>query len=266
MGDVIQQGWEKLVVSPEEALKRIEPGMKIFLTTGVAEPLTLMKHMTASEEANLHDLELIQLFSFGDAISLRDSRFQKYRLKTFFSGWVANEAITEGVVDLIPTRFSRIPRLIEQGHIPIDAAFIQVTPPNQAGYCSLGVAVDVARMAMEQASLVVGEINPQVPLTYGDTFVRVTDFDVLVRSTEPPIYFNRWPVDKVFKQVAANVASVIEDGSCLAFSVGPLYEALSRQLADKKHLGVHSAFFTDSLMDLVESGAATNRRKEIWRG
>ena len=101
-------------------------------------------------------------------------------------------------------------------------AFVQITPPNEAGYCSLGVAVDVGRQAMEQASLVVGEINPDIPITQGDTFVPLSDFDFLVRSTEKPIYFERWPVDKVFDRVAANVASVIEDGSCLAFSLGPL--------------------------------------------
>lgn len=258
--------WEKLIVTPDEALRKIQPGMSIFVGTGVAEPRTLVKHLMASEATNLQDLELIQLFSFGDAISLKGLHGLKYRLKTFFSGWVASEAITEGRVDLIPSRFSRIPGLIESRQVPIDVAFVQVTPPNPAGHCSLGVAMDVARQAMEQASLVVGEINTQIPVTYGDTFVPVSDFDFLVRSTEPPIYFNRWQVDDVFDQVAANVASVIEDRSCIGFSMGPLYEALGRHLVHKRHLGVHSPFMTDALMDLVKSGAVSNRYKENWRG
>ena len=259
--------WENKVVPAAEVLNKIEPGMSIFLGTGVAEPRTLVKELMASNALNLQDLELIQLVSLGDAISFAALRsHRKFRMKTFFSGWVASEAINEGRVDLIPSRFSEIPRLIESGRIGIDVAFVQVTPPNEAGYCSLGVAVDVARQAMEKASLVVGEINPDVPQTFGDTFVHVSEFHALVRSTEPLIYFHRWPVDEVFDQVAANVASIIEDGSCIAYSIGPLFEGLARHLARKRNLGVHSPFMTDALMDVIKSGAVTNRYKEIFRG
>jgi acyl-CoA hydrolase/GNAT superfamily N-acetyltransferase len=260
------QPWEHRVVSPERVLERLRPGMSIFLGTGAAEPRTLVRQLMASEAANLQDLELIQLVSFGEALSLKALQTQKYRLKTFFSGWVAEEAITAGRVDLIPSRFAWIPRLIESGAIPVGAAFVQVTPPNEAGYCSLGVAVDVARQAMDRAVLKVGEINRRIPRTFGDTFVKVTDFDLLVESEEPPIYFSRWTVDDVFDQVAENVASLIQDGSCIAFSIGPLYDALGRHLARKRHLGVHSPFFTDALMDLVVCGAVTNRLKETYRG
>ncbi len=258
--------WEDLVVPPEQALKRIEAGMSIFIGTGVAEPRTLVKYLMTSEATNLQDLELIQLVSLGDAIRLEELPAHKYRLKTFFSGWVASEAITTGQVDLIPCRFSEIPQLIESGQVPIDAAFVQITPPNEAGYCSLGVSVDVVRQAMEKASLLIGEINPAVPVTFGDTFVPISDFDLLVRGTEPPIYFDRWPEDEVFDRIAAHVSSEIEDGSCIAFSIGPLFEALGRHLQHKRHLGIHSPFFTDALMDLVKSGAVTNRNKEIFRG
>ncbi|MFY9943354.1 MAG: GNAT family N-acetyltransferase, partial [Desulfobacterales bacterium] len=258
--------WRDRIVPPETVLERIEPGMSIFLSTGVAEPRTLVKHLTASGARNLQDLELIQLVSLGDAIALQQKRSHKYRLKTFFSGWIASEAITAGRVDPIPCRFYRIPQLIASGWLAIDVAFVQVTPPNEAGYCSLGVAVDVARQAMEQASLVVGEINPAIPVTMGDTFVPVADFDLLVAATEPPLYFERWAVDDVYDRLGANVAAVIENGSCLAFSIGPLYDALARHLTGKRHLGIHSSFFTDALMDLVRSGAVTNRQKEIFRG
>ncbi len=258
--------WEKLTVPPERVLDRIETGMSIFLSTGVAEPRTLVKHLMQTEAANLEDLELIQVISLSDAISLDELSAHKYRLKTFFSGWVASEAITAGRVDLIPSRFSEIPRLIASGKIPIDVAFVQITPPNEAGYSSLGVAVDVARYAMEKASLIVGEINPRVPITFGDTFVPISDFDLLVTSTEEPIYFNRWPMEDVFDRIAANVASEIEDGNCIGFSIGPLFEALGNHLTHKRNLGVHSPFFTDALMDLVKSGAVTNRNKEMFRG
>jgi GNAT superfamily N-acetyltransferase len=128
------------------------------------------------------------------------------------------------------------------------------------------VTVDVARQAMEQAQLVVGEINPHMPFTFGDTFVPLSDFDFVVKCDQEPLLFPRWPVEEVHDQVAANLASVIQDGSCLAFSIGPLYEALSSHLARKRNLGIHSPHFTDALMDLVKSGAVSNRYKQTYKG
>ena len=129
-----------------------------------------------------------------------------------------------------------------------------------------GIAVDVVRLAMEKASLVVGEINYQVPYTYGDTIIHVSDFTSLVQSTEPPILFERWPVDDIFNKIAANIEPLIKDGSCLSFSIGSLFEALGPLLVGKQNLGIHSPLFTDALMELILSGAVTNRRKEIFRG
>ncbi len=258
--------WKDLVVTPEKVLEKIHPGMCIFIGTGAAEPRTLVKHLMASNADNLQDLELFQLLSFGDAISLKVIKNQKFRLKTFFSGWVAKEAIFEGRVDLIPSRFSRLSQLIASRQIPFDVAFIQITPPNKLGYCSLGISVDVARLVMDQTSLVVGEINPDIPQTLGNTFVSSNDFDMLIEATEKPIYFDRWPIDPVFDKVAANVASAIEDGSCISFSFGPLYEALAKHLMHKKDLGVHSPIFSDALMDLINSGAVTNRYKNHFPG
>ncbi|QTA82467.1 Acetyltransferase, GNAT-family [Desulfonema limicola] len=258
--------WEKRVAEPETVMKKLKPGMNIFIGTGVAEPRTLVKTLMNSDAPNLKDLALVQLFSFGDAISLDAFHNQKFRLKTFFPGWVASEAIHLGQVDLIPSRFVRIPRLIASRHIPIDAVFIQVTPPNDDGYCSLGVSIDTARQAMEKAELIVGEINEKIPMTFGDTMVSISEFDLLVKSNENPIYFKRWPLDTVFEKIAENVASVIEDGTCLAFSIGPLFDAMARHLVNKRDLGIHSAIFTDAVMDLIKSGAVTNRKKGNWRG
>jgi len=266
MFDDVDSGWEKQVVAPEVFLSKIAPGMSIFLGTGVAEPRTVVKKLMTSEMSNLTDLELIQIVSLGDAISFKNNASDhKFRLKTFFAGWLASEAITSGSVDMIPCRFSQIPRLLESGAIRVDVAFVQITPPDKAGYASLGVSVDVAKYAMDRASLVVGEINSLVPRTMGNTFVHIDDFDYLVQGTEPPIYFPRWPFDDVIDRVAANVASVVEDGSCIAFYSGALFEALGRHLACKRNLGVHTYFFTDPLMDLIKCGAVTNKMKNHFR-
>jgi acyl-CoA hydrolase len=266
METIAADNWESTLVSPETVTGKIKPGMSIFLGTAGAEPRTMVRHLMTVEAKNLADLELIQLVSIGDAISLQTLQSQKFRLTTFFSGWVANEAFEEGRVDMIPSRFVKIPQLIESRLAPIDVAIVQITPPNEAGFCSLGIAIDVARQALEQAAIRVGEINSQIPRTFGDTFVHISEFDFFVRSTDPPIYFDRWETDEIWDQVALNVASLIEDESCLAFSIGPLYESLAKQLKNKRHLGIHSPFFTDPLMDLMQSGAVTNRRKDTHRG
>ena len=260
------RNWEDKITTPDRIMKLIKPGMSIFIGTGVAEPRTVVKALMDQNLGNLQDLEIIQLVSFGDAISLQQLRSQKYRLKTFFPGWLAHEAIVDGQVDLVPSRFVWIPQLIESGLIPINVAVVQITPPDESGNCSLGVAVDVARQAMERAPIVVGEINHQIPRTFGDTFVHVSDFSHFVVSKDPPILFDRWPVEEVYDRVAANVTTLVEDRSCIAFSIGPLFEALGKRLADKKHLGIHSPFFTDVLMDLVQSGTVTNRYKGTYRG
>ncbi len=258
--------WKSKLVAPGKVLSKIKPGMSIFLGTGVAEPCTLVNSLLESDASNLRDLEFIQLMSFGPAISITKTQNLKFRLKTFFAGWVASEEITSGRVDMIPSPFSKIPHLIQSGVIGVDAAFIQITPPDRSGFSSLGPAIDVARHAMENASLVVGEINHDAPRTMGDTFVHVDDFDFLVESQTPPIYFERPSFDPVFDKVGANVAALIEDGSCLAFSAGPVFEAVARHLQNKRNLGIHSPFFTDAVMDLVKSGAVSNRKKGHFLG
>ncbi|MBN2418141.1 MAG: GNAT family N-acetyltransferase [Deltaproteobacteria bacterium] len=259
------KGWRDRLVSPEKVLEKLKPGMNIFLGTGMAEPRTLIKYIVEAKSKKIQDLEFLQLGSFGDAASIL-TKNGRHRLKSFFSGRAAEEAIKEGRMDIIPCRPSKIPSLIESGQLPIDAAFIQVTPPNPAGYCSLGGAIDVAVLAMEQASLRVAEIDSKMPFTFGDTFVHFSEFDMCVESTEPLIHNPRPVVDNVTDQIAANLASVIDDGSCIAFSADVIFEALAKRLVSKKHLGIHSPFITDAVMDLVKSGAVTNRRKANWRG
>lgn len=258
--------YEGKKVGPEKVLAGIDPGMNIFIGTGVAEPRTLVKSLMNSNSPNLQDLTLLQIVSFGDALSERELHQATFRLKTFYSGWMVSDLITKGRVDLIPSRFSRIPSHFKQRRIPIDVAFVQVTPPDKNGYCSLGAAADVSKSAMQVADLVVGEVSPEAPFTFGDSLVHIREFDFFIDSTEPLFYFDRWPVEEVFDKLAANISMMVRSGDCLAFSIGPVFEALAKHLSSKRDLGVHSPFFTDPLMDLVCSGAVTNRFKETFRG
>ncbi len=260
------RNWQDKLVSPEKVLQHIKPGMTIFLGSGLAEPRTLMRSLLESGLPDTIDLVLFQLTSYSDFLSLNHMKYGKHRLKTFFSSWVSSEAIVSKSVDLIPARISQLPKIIKSNRIPIDVAFIQITPPDEAGYCSLGVAVDIAREVMERAKLVVAEINTKTPFTFGDTIVSISDFDLVVQSTEPPTYYKPRHFRPVVEDVAANIAQLIRDGDCISFLVGPLFEALGRQLNQKRHLGIHTPYFIDAMMDLVKSGVVSNYRKPLYRG
>ncbi len=259
--------WEEHLVSPETVLTRIKPGMTLFIGTGPAAPRTLMKVLLNCDIHNLRDIEFVQLTVLGDIVlSTEKLDAPNYRVKTFFSGFVASHTIASGLVDLIPAYSSEIPKIIRSRKIPIDVAIVQITPPNEAGYCSLGVAVDVAKEAIDQASLVIAEINPEMPFTFGDTFVSIDNFDLLVKSTKAPITYPSSPAYEQMNKVALNVASIIKDGDCLSFSHGALFDALVPHLLSKKNLGIHTLYFTDALAALVKSGAVTNSRKSPFRG
>lgn len=265
METVNNMRWEEKLVTPDKVIEKLTPGMTVFIGTGVAEPLTLFKYLKQSKDFNL-DLEVFQLVSLGNAISMKENHSSLYRLKTFFSGWDADKAISKGLADFIPSRYYQIPEFFRSKQINIDTVFVQITPPNEAGFCSLGVCVDVARLAMQQASFVVGEVSKWMPRTFGDTFVNISEFDMLVEAEEPPIYFDRWKFDHVYDKIAENVSSMIEDRSCIGFSIGPLYEALANHLTHKKDLGIHTPFFFDNMMELVKSGAVTNKYKKNYQG
>ncbi|MEH0020619.1 MAG: GNAT family N-acetyltransferase [Desulfobacter sp.] len=259
--------WEDRLVPAETVLNHIKPGMTVFIGTGPAAPRTLIRTLLDVDAHNIRDLELVQLTVQGETIlSLDKLSAPNYRLKSFFAGYVAWDTISEGQVDLIPAYSSEIPEIIKSRRINLDVAFIQITPPNESGYCSLGVAVDVAREVMDKASLVVGEVNTQMPFTLGDTFVSIEEFDLLVRSDRDPVTYEPAPVTDVMKKVAANVASMIRDGDCINYAHGPMFEALVPYLSDKKDLGIHSLYFTDAMAELVNSGAVTNHRKSPFRG
>ena len=261
MKDQNGKDWKERLVSPEKVLRHLDSGMCIFIGSGTAEPKTLIEHLLTSEAVVLKDLELIQLISFGNLITSESISAQRFRLKTFYSQGPAGKAIDSGTVDYIPSPFSKIPALIESGQISIDAAFIQVTPPNTAGYMSLSTSVDAVRSVMKQAKVVVGEINSDLPYTFGDTFISVSDFDFLISSNNGLDYFKR-PAksqDNITGQVAAHTASIIDNGSCLSFYPDRFYDRLGLHLTAKHNIRIQSPFITDTVMDLVESGVVSGK-------
>lgn len=254
-----------MIMSAEEAVKRLRPGQRVFIGTGCAEPMELVNAMTARGPA-LTDTELVHLLTFGEAPYANSDMRRYFRVNSFFISKNVREVIQEGLGDYTPIHLSDIPRLFHSGQLPLDAALIQVTPPDEQGMCSLGVSVDIVKSAAENASLVIAEVNPRMPRTRGDSALHVYDIDILV-PVDTPLPEVRYDagLDEA-KQIAEHLAALIEDGSTVEFGIGQIPQALMTELKHKRDLGIHTEMLTDGIVDLIESGAVTGERKKIDHG
>ncbi len=235
--------------------------------TACATPRTLVK---ALEELPLApaDVELIHFFTDG-AIRHDGSGkpLTKYRHRTFFVGSDVRSAIKHGMAEYLPISIARVPELFNLGRIPLDVALIQVSRPDRFGYMSLGVSVDVVAAAVQNAKLVIAEVNPHMPRTMGDSAVHVSQIHHLVQVSTPMIeYVHHVSEEVVVQQIARYVASTIEDGSTLQIGLGRIPNEALKYLEDRKDLGIHSDVITDAVIPLLEKGILTGRKKTLQKG
>ncbi len=259
-----QDKHRSMIATPEEALARLRPGQRIFIGTGCAEPLRLVSALT-KRAAELPDTEIVHLLTYGDAPYAHKEMTQYFRVNSFFIAENVRGIIQEGLGDYTPIHLSDIPRLFDSGQLPLDAALIQVTPPDERGLCSLGVSVDVVKCAAENASLVIAQVNPRMPRTHGNSNLHVYDLDVLVPVDDPILEIPLLEVTEETRQIAEHLAALIDDGSTLEVGIGRIPQALLGFLKDKKDLGIHTEMISDGIIDVVESGAVTGSRKSVDR-
>ncbi|MBI4797159.1 MAG: GNAT family N-acetyltransferase [Desulfarculus sp.] len=246
-----------------KALGLLRSGTRIFLGSGCGEPRHLVRSL-AEHAAKLADVEVIHVLSVAHD-DYTDSRYAaSFRPKKFFVAAGGRQAVQEGRADYVPLYLSDVPRLMREGRLTIDAALVQVAPPNEHGFVSLGVAVDVVSEAMQCARVVIAQVNPRMPCTHGDTFVHVSELDAIVEYDEPLIPFSTPEPDQVQRKVAQHVAKLIKDGSTIHCGLGRLPQAVLAELFDKKDLGVHTDVLTDAYVDLVEAGIITGEKKTYY--
>ncbi|MFH1057849.1 MAG: GNAT family N-acetyltransferase [Pseudomonadota bacterium] len=247
----------------DAALDLLRSGSRIFLGSGCGEPQHLARTLAAKAN-RLSDVEVIHVLSVAqDAYT--EARFSNsFRPKKFFVAAGARQAVQEGRADYAPLYLSDVPRLLREHRLPIDVALVQVTPPNEHGYVSLGVAVDVVGDALEVARLVIAQVNPRMPVTHGDAFFHISEFDAIVEYEEPLIRFSTPAPDEVQAKVAKQVARLIRDGSTIHCGLGRIPQAVLAELFDKKDLGVHTDVLTDPYVDLVTAGVITGERKTFY--
>lgn len=260
-----QKKYSDMIATPYQAAAKIKPGQRVFIGTACAEPVLLVKALT-ERACELADVEIIQLLSKGDAPYASSSLADCFSVNSFFIGANIREHIQQGLGNYTPTLLSDIPLLFNSGQLPIDVALIQVTPPDERGKVSLGVSVDIVKSAAENASLVIAQVNPMMPKTMGDSFLDIYDLDILVPAASPIIERESILVSEDTRRIGEHIAALIEDGSTIEFGIGRILHALVEFLHNKKDLGIHTEMLTDSIIDLVKSGAVSGNRKSTDKG
>lgn len=260
-----QEKYQSMLATPAEAIARLKPGHRIFIGTGCAAPQQLIQTL-ADRASELPDTEIVHLLTYGDAPYARRELAPYFRVNSFFVADNVRDVINDGFGDYTPVFLSEIPRLFNSGRMALDVALVQVSPPDANGMCSLGVSVDIVKSAVDNAALVVAEINPNMPRTLGNSLLHVFDLDVLVPVDTPLLEVPLEPPTDESRQVAENLAALIEDGSTIEMGIGRIPQVLLGYLKDKRDLGIHTEMLTDAYVDLVQSGAVTGSRKTLDRG
>jgi acyl-CoA hydrolase len=260
-----QETYRELIATAAQAVKRIRPGQRVFVGTGCGQPQELV-HALVARGRELSDTSIVHLLTSGDAPYADQALAEHFRVNSFFISDNVRKIIQEGLGDYTPVFLSDIPRLFTSGQLPLDAALIQVSPPDSRGMCSLGVSVDIVKSAAENASLVIAQVNPNMPRTLGNGFLYVYDIDVLVPTDAPLIEVQVPEPNAETRQIGEYVAALVEDGSTVEFGIGAIPQAVMPFLMEKKNLGIHTEMFTDSIIELIESGAVNGSRKSLDQG
>lgn len=253
------------LATPGQAVRDVRKGSRVFIGSGCAEPQTLSEAL-AQRGHELADTQIVHLLTLGTAPYMDPRLTRNFRHNALFIGPNVREAVSEGRADFTPVFLSEVPRLLRRGRLPVDVAFISVSPPDRHGFCSYGVSVDVVKAAAESARLVVAEVNEQMPRTHGDSFIHVDELDVLVPSDRPILELHVPDPDDVARRIGRNIADLVEDGSTLQIGIGTIPDETLAALADKRDLGIHTEMFSDGVVDLVEKGVINGSRKTLHPG
>jgi acetyl-CoA hydrolase len=246
-------------ISAAEAVAGVRSGERVFIGSGAAEPSGLVSALTA-RAGELRSVNILHILTLGDAPYVAPELADSFRHTAFFIGVNVRQAVQEGRADFIPIFLGEIPSLFKN-RLPLDWAFVQLSPPDRHGWCSAGVSADVVMSAVRNARHVVAEINPHMPRTWGNTIVHVSRLHAMVSVDRLLPELLPDPVDDVSASVGRHVAGLIDDGDCLQLGIGTIPNAVLQELRNHMHLGLHTEMLTDGIVELVQSGAIDCARK-----
>jgi acyl-CoA hydrolase len=257
--------WASKLAAPRDAIRRIEPGQSIFVGSGAAEPTALVEALVEHGD-HLADNPILHILTLGPAPYVRPGLERRFRHVAFFIGANVREAVQAGRADFVPVFLSEIPRLIASGRSRVDVALVQVSVPDEHGYVSLGVSVDVVRAALDAARLVIAEVNPRMPRTHGDSFLPVDRIDALVPVDRDLLEHASEELDGVDRAIGGHVAGLVPDGATIQTGIGRIPDAVLDALQERRDLGVHSEMISDGAMRLARAGVINGRRKTLLPG
>ncbi len=253
------------IATAAEAVAGISSGQQIYLHGGAATPSILLDALVA-RAFELEDVRIVHLHAEGPGPHLAPEMAGHFRHRALFIGPNARAAVNEGRAEYIPAFLSDIPNLFRRGVIKLDAVLLNVSPPDEHGFCSLGTSVDAVPAAIAASSLVIAQLNRAMPRTLGDSFVHVSRIDLGVEVNVPPYEVKPPPVGDVERRIGDYIAELVPDGATIQMGIGGIPSAVALALKGKRDLGIHTELFTDVVLDLVESGAVTGSQKEINQG
>ena len=257
--------YQTKLTTAAEAVTHVKSGDRVVFGHACGEPKNIVDALVNNYE-QYKNVEIVHMVAMGKGDYTKPEMAPHFRHNAIFVGGCTRNAIVEGRGDYTPVFFHEVPKLFKKGFLPIDVAMVQVSKPDDHGYCSLGVSCDYTKSAVETAKLVIAEVNDQMPTTYGETFVHVSKLDYLVETSNPIIELNPPRIGDVEKAIGENCASLVEDGSTLQLGIGAIPDAVLLFLKDKKDLGIHSEMFSDGVLDLFEAGVITNDKKTLHKG
>jgi acyl-CoA hydrolase len=246
--------------SAEEALRAVQSKMRVYIQPGCAEPETLVEALL-KRAPFVQDVEVVHLLTLGCADYVAPEMAGHFRHNAFFIGGNVRAAVNDGRADYTPIYLSEVENLFECGAMPLDVALIQVSPPDAHGFCSFGVGVDTTLTAAKCARHVVAQVNSQMPRTFGDSFIHVSQIHAFVESSRPLCELPRPEISDLHVAIARHVAGLIDDGAVIQTGIGGIPDAVLPFLMDRKDLGVHTELVSDSAIPLVEAGVITGARK-----
>lgn len=248
--------------TPAEAVKCIKSGNTVYIHTAAAAPRNLIQALTDRHQ-ELRDVRIFHLHTEGGAPYAAPEYKESFRTRTFFTAKNMRKSIQSGEADYIPIFLSEVPLLFNRNIIQLDAALIQVSPPDKHGFCSLGVSVDATRAAIRNAKTVIAQINPNMPRTHGDGLIHESELHFATESDDLIYEHFASELSDAELKIGRNCAELIEDGATLQMGIGSIPDAVLASLKGHKNLGVHTEMFSDGLIPLIESGVVNNSRKKV---
>ncbi|WP_444318972.1 acetyl-CoA hydrolase/transferase family protein, partial [Megasphaera sp.] len=252
------------IVSVQEAVSHVQSGNRIVFSHACGEGQYLTDELVNQAE-RLENVEIVHMVAMGTAPYCQPGMEKHFRHNALFVGGSTRKAVEEGSADYTPCFLHEIPRLFTDGCLPVDVAFIQVSLPDERGYCSFGISVDYTQPAAQAAKLVIAQVNKNMPYTYGNG-IHLKDIDFIVEKDEPLIELPPPKIGETERKIGEYVASLIHDGDTLQLGIGAIPDAVLSFLGEKKNLGIHSEMFSDGVVDLARKGVITNTKKTINPG